>query len=204
MLPGQWLRATLFSPHDVVARDSAYQKSQRGLFPEQGLIAVIWTLFAVAAVITFLRCFVRFSENHHLFTDDYWIILAVLFLLVIAVLQTLQTPDIYALVHLGPAVTKLDGTEVALGTHYRALAWPIIGIFWTIVWCVKASFLALFYRLYTQLPGHRRLWWAVAVFTGLAYIGCWMSLVFTCHPPSTFFHFRRSSLLCKSNGYAES
>ena len=204
MFPGPSSRLTFISPNDVAARDATPQKSLTGLFPEHGLVAVIWVLTTVAIVITFLRCFVRFSENRRLFSDDYWIIIALVLLVATAVLQTLLTPDIYFIIQLGAGILHLDQTDVARMTRYRALAWSEIVIFLSQLWCVKASFLSLFYRLFTQLPGHRRFWWVVAVFTGLAYIGCWMTTIFVCHPPSSFFHFRKSRVYPEIDVYGES
>ena len=92
------------------------------------------------------------------------------------------------------------------GNKYVHYEFVIIGLFWTILWCVKASFLALYYRLFDGLPKYRKAWWAVVIFTVGAYIGCWVSFrsyhttraqidtsqissVWTCHPPANYFHF---------------
>ena len=87
---------------------------------------------------------------------------------------------------LGFAFGAIFGGIAATIFDWRAAYWlmamiflvfTIIGLFWTIVWSVKASFLALYYRLFDGLPHYLRIWWFVAVFTALAYVGCWIASV---------------------------
>ena len=53
-------------------------------------------------------------------------------------------------------------------------------IFWTCVWSVKASFLAFFKRLTTNVKGHYAAWWVILVITVLAYIGCVITYPVSC------------------------
>ncbi|KAF5858713.1 hypothetical protein ETB97_003881 [Aspergillus alliaceus] len=58
-----------------------------------------------------------------------------------------------------------------------------VGLFWTVLWAIKGSFLALFWMISDGLPTHRRACSGIALFAFLAYIGCWLASVFICHPP---------------------
>ncbi|KAJ5463717.1 hypothetical protein N7475_008661 [Penicillium sp. IBT 31633x] len=86
-------------------------------------------------------------------------LLAVALLITNAVLQTLQAPHLYYV------VLNITGPDIVHhGLRYTHYEFAIIGIFW-------------------------RVWWATVVFVALAYIGCWMTSVYTCHPPSDYFQF---------------
>jgi hypothetical protein len=159
-----------------------------GLGPT-GLITVAWAGFALAAFLVSLRCYVRISETRCLHADDYWVLAALTFLGANAVLQTLQTPNLYYLTELQSGLFALGPELWHEGGLYTKYEFVIIALFWTITWSIKASFLAMYWRLFNGLANYRRVWWCVVVFAILAYIGCWVSSVLTCHPPSRYFDF---------------
>ena len=163
--------------------------------PPHGLNAVAWSSFGLACVFVAFRIYARISEAHRLYTDDYWMLTALTFLLINAVLQTLQTHSLYYLVYVSVGRVPAGQALLDEGNIYVRYEFVIIAFFWTITWCVKASFLSLYWRLFDGLPTYRRIWWVVVVFTALAYVGCWIASVWTCHPPSTYFHFGKSSPL---------
>ena len=115
--------------------------------------------------------------------------LAFVFLVCNGILQILQAHSLYYLVDAAAGRVSQGAELLVQGNIYVRYEFVIIAFFWTITWCVKASFLALYYRLFDGLPAYRRLWYGAVVFTVLGYIGCWMASVFTCHPPSTYFEF---------------
>lgn len=165
----------------------------RGLTPE-GLIGVAWGGCGLACFFVLLRCYVRCTESRRLYSDDYWILAAFVFLIANAILQTLQTPSLYYLIR--AASGQEPGGEALLGhgNTYVRYQFVIIVFFWSTTWSVKYAFLALYYRLFNGLCIYRKVWWGVVVFSALAYVGCWISSVWTCHPPSTYFKFGISSL----------
>ncbi|KAF2160091.1 hypothetical protein M409DRAFT_29389 [Zasmidium cellare ATCC 36951] len=154
-----------------------------------GLITVAWVGFALAASLVAVRCYARLTEVHRFHMDDYWLLTALLFLLINAILQTLQTPSTFYLAWLQAGKQEPPEQTLAVGNLYVRYEFVIIAFFWTVCWCVKASFLAMYKRLFDGLPHYLRLWWVVVLFTAGAYIGCWFASAWTCHPPSTYFHF---------------
>ena len=160
----------------------------QGLGPA-GLIAVAWSGFALAAALVGLRCYVRLSEMHRLHADDYWVLAALIFLGGNAVLQTLQTPSLYYLVGVQSEVIAVGQGLVEEGGLYTKYEFVVIALFWTTTWSIKSSFLAMYWRLFAGLPRYRAAWWFVAVFAALSYVGCWVSSVLSCHPPSRYFDF---------------
>lgn len=174
----------------TVPNQAKLQGAAKGL-PSHGLIAVTWSGFALASAFVALRVYARISENRRLFTDDFWILAALGFLLVNAVLQTLQANSLYYLVFASAGRVPAGETLLAQGNLYVRYEFVVIALFWTVCWCVKASFLSLYWRLFDGLPTYRKMWWAVVLFAAGSYVGCWIASAWTCHPPSIYFDFGR-------------
>ncbi|KAJ5971471.1 uncharacterized protein N7479_001389 [Penicillium vulpinum] len=162
------------------------------------LVAITWAGAGLGILFTSARIAVRIVYMKRLLADDYFMLLALTFLITNAILQTLQAPHLYYM------VLNTTGPDIVHhGLRYTFYEFAIIGIFWSVLWSVKASFLALFWMISNGLPRYRRVWWATVVFAALAYIGCWVASVYTCHPPSNYFKFGRKSFIflnfCLSN-----
>lgn len=151
------------------------------------LTAIVWTCFSVATCFVILRLTVRWRQNRTLLADDWWISWAWLCLLTMAVLQTEQIPSLYYVTYLLAGRIEVTADTPRLSVQLSRWQFPIIKLFWTVLWSVKASFLAIFYRLVKPFTIYRRVWYGVAVFTFLAYVGCVVSSALTCSPPSDYF-----------------
>jgi hypothetical protein len=134
-----------------------------------------------------LRLFARLRDAKRLLPDDYWMMLAWVTLLTEVSIITKQTDSLWYTTYLTAGRIALSEETLVQSRELVRWQFPAIKLFWSVLWCVKASFLALFYRLLKPLPLFRKLWYGVVVFTILAYIGCWLSSVFTCIPPSNYF-----------------
>ncbi|KAL2114011.1 hypothetical protein VUR80DRAFT_1307 [Thermomyces stellatus] len=154
------------------------------------LLALVWTCFSVALLFVALRTAIRLRVASRPTADDYWITLALAALLTLCALETVQEPS------LAPITGIMDGTGVenfnsliADTEHYLKYQFPIIVLFWTVLWSVKASFLALYFRFFRELKHYRRAWYGLVVFTFLAYVGCIITLTLSCGQPASFFRF---------------
>jgi hypothetical protein len=165
-----------------------------------GFNGVIWGGIGIATIFMAARFWIRLAKTGRLAMDDHFMLAAYLFLVLNGILQTLQNPDIYnvtinAVRAQFYAMNDLDMDKAGAyeffdrGTRFLKYEFTIIGFFWTILWLVKASFLAFFYTLFEGLPKYRRIWWAVVVFAFLSYAGCWIASANTCHPGYTYFTF---------------
>jgi len=165
-----------------------------------GFNAVIWGGVGIATLFLAARFWIRLAKTGRLAMDDYIMFAAYLFLVINGILQTLQNPDIYNITINADrarfyAMNELDMDKAGAyeffvrGTRFLKYEFTIIGFFWTILWLVKASFLAFFYTLFEGLPKYRRIWWGVVVFAFFAYAGCWIASASTCHPAYTYFTF---------------
>lgn len=164
-------------PSSVSSGASARLTGASAGLSQAGLKAVAWVGVGVAAVLVGLRLYARLREARRFFTDDYWMIAALVVLTVNAILQTLQTESLYYILYVSVGRLPVDEELVRQGNTYVRYEFAIIGLMWTILWCVKASFLALFWRLFDGLPSYRRLWWMVVVFSFFAYVGCWIGML---------------------------
>lgn len=158
-----------------------------GTVSETGLLAIIWVFFSVATCFVILRLTVRFRQNRTFLYDDYWMMLAWLTLLTMVILQMEQRTALWYVTYLTAGRVGLDQNSLSTIEQLTRWQFPIIKLFWTVLWSVKASFMAVFFRLVKPFPILRRLWYCVAVFAFLAFVGCWLVSAFTCSPPSDYF-----------------
>ncbi|KAF5669682.1 hypothetical protein FCIRC_9193 [Fusarium circinatum] len=155
----------------------------------QGLTIIVWTCFTIATLFVSLRLFVRWLQNRRFLADDYWITWAWLCALTMAILQTEQMDSLWYMTYLQAGRVAYDPKELEFHrSQITRWQFPVIKMFWIILWSVKASFLALFYRLVQPFPVVRRCWYGVAVFAALALIVCVICSALTCSPPSNYFH----------------
>lgn len=160
-----------------------------GSLPHQSLLALVWTCFSAAAFFVGLRTIIRFKVVDRFSGEDVWILLALATLLTFCILETIQLTSLYYMTGVIAGVIPVSAELIDYGSEYLRFEFPIIVLFWTVLWCVKASFLALYYKLFRELPVYRYIWYSLAVFTLLAYIGCILTLTFSCHPSQNFFEF---------------
>jgi hypothetical protein len=159
--------------------------------PRQSLLAVVWTSFSIAFLLVILRTAIRFKFMPRLTMEDYWIFLALATLLTSCILQTIQLPSLYYMLAIITGTVPVSTDLISTVENYLRFEFAIMVLFWTVLWCVKASFLALYFKLFRELPIYRRVWCVLAAFTLCAYVGCWITLSTSCHPISNFFKFEQ-------------
>ncbi|MCJ1277129.1 hypothetical protein MMC21_004939 [Puttea exsequens] len=154
-----------------------------------GLIALTWAATAFAAAFVAARTYIRLTRVGGLAWDDYWIYLAWTILGVNSVLQTMQAESLYYLDKYASGLVPADERLVREGGKYVRYEFVIIAFFWTVLWGVKASFLALYWKLFEKQAVYRRWWIAVTAVAFGAYVGCWVASALNCHPASAYFEF---------------
>ncbi|PQE21304.1 Pth11-like integral membrane protein [Rutstroemia sp. NJR-2017a WRK4] len=55
--------------------------------------------------------------------------------------------------------------------------------FWITLYCVKGSFLALYWELFSVSSGFKKAWYIVATFTGLTFLMTFASIFWICGSP---------------------
>ena len=168
-----------------------------GALPHRSLLILIWVCFGAAFLLVLLRTAIRLrspNSRHLVPLEDCWILLALTSLLGLCILETIQLPSLYYITGILSGVIPITSAEVIIAQteHYLRFQFPIVILFWTVLWSVKAAFLALYWRLFRDLPLYRRFWMALAVFTFLAYGGCITTLSLSCGPDvRNFFAFNK-------------
>jgi hypothetical protein len=160
-----------------------------GYLSSRSVLALIWTTFGIALIFVILRTAIRVKILGRLAVEDYCVFLAIATLLTNSVLQTIQLPSLYYISGLSAGIISLSADTVPIGDDYVRFEFAIIGLFWTVLWCIKASFLALYFKLFKDVPMYRLAWWILVAFSFLAYLGCWIASFMTCHPISDYFNF---------------
>lgn len=160
-----------------------------GSLHHRSLLALVWACFGVAFLFVLLRTAIRFRVVNRLSAEDAWIFLALAALLTLCILETIQLPSLYQITAVITGAIPLSKDLMHYTEEYLRFEFPIIILFWSVLWCVKAGFLALYYKLFRELPIYRRAWYILAVFTFLAYGGCVLTLCLSCGRISNFFEF---------------
>jgi hypothetical protein len=168
-----------------------------GDLSNQSLLILIWVSFSAAFLLVALRTAIRVrspATRQVAPLEDCWIFLALAALLALCVLETIQLPSQYYITGVLSGAIPLTSFETVMAhtERYLLFQFPIVILFWTVLWSVKAAFLALYWRLFRDLTWYRRAWFVLAVFTLLAYGGCVTTLVLSCGPDvRNFFAFNK-------------
>ncbi|KAK4448717.1 hypothetical protein QBC34DRAFT_485402 [Podospora aff. communis PSN243] len=161
-----------------------------GALPHRSLLALVWTCFSVAAVLVVLRTVTRLKYTVRRLTgEDYCMFVALAALLTQCTLETIQLPSLFHITAVLAGTIPLSAELITQTEQYLRLEFAIIILFWSVLWCVKASFLALYFKLFRELVLYRRVWYLLASFTALAYGGCVITLCLSCGHISNFFKF---------------
>jgi hypothetical protein len=170
-----------------------------GALPHKSLLILIWTCFGAAFLLVALRTAIRLrspTTRRTVPLEDCWIFLALAALLGLCILETIQLPSLYYITGVLSGVIPITTAEIIISHTelYLRYQFPIVILFWTVLWSVKAAFLALYWRLFRDLTWYRRAWFVLAVFTLLAYGGCVTTLALSCGPDvRKFFAFNKCS-----------
>jgi hypothetical protein len=157
------------------------------------LIFVTWFLFGIAFIFFVSRIAVRFKTSNRLFLDDGFALLAILCLCANGVVVTMMLPTMYVTIKMAKMGSKREAPPFDAFkslTFFLKMQFAQTFIYWTCLWAVKASFLAFFKRLTTNLKGHIIAWWIIVAITALGYVGSVISYPVSCasfEPSKAFF-----------------
>jgi glucan phosphoethanolaminetransferase (alkaline phosphatase superfamily) len=166
-----------------------------GTLSHQSLLILIWVCFGAAFLLVAVRTGIRLRSpagRRAPPLDDCFIFFALAAFLALCILETIQLPSVYYVTGILTGAVPLTNAEtiIAETENYLRFQFPITILFWTVLWSVKAAFLALYWRLFRDLPWYRRAWYVLAVFTFLVYGGCVVTLALSCGPDiRNFFRF---------------
>ncbi|CAI4214378.1 unnamed protein product [Parascedosporium putredinis] len=160
-----------------------------GTVPHHSLLALVWTCFSAALLFVILRTVVRFKIATRLTVDDYFIFLALAALLTLCTLETVQLDSLYHITAVIAGRISISTELMSQTEEYLKYEFAIIILFWTVLWFVKAGFLALYFKLFVELPHYRKVWYVLAAFSVVGYAGCVTTLCLSCGSVDKFFRF---------------
>ncbi|KAF3483510.1 uncharacterized protein GIQ15_02834 [Arthroderma uncinatum] len=162
--------------------------------PRVPLLVILWSFFALTTVVMIFRLVIRIWLQRRLFWDDAFAIFGYIGLVAQVVLVTIIAPVIY--IHLqGFTGRPPPGYGVQVTLMIRVVFAHTI-IYTASIYCVKGSFMGLYWRLIRDLPGYRKLWWALTIFCIVVLIinavlfpvGCSTLEVFHCVDDRSIMH----------------
>ncbi|WEW61898.1 hypothetical protein PRK78_007396 [Emydomyces testavorans] len=133
----------------------------------------IWVFFGVTTLLLACRFGIRLWLHRKLFWDDILAGIAYLFLLTHDILATLVAPAVYLLLDVsngGP----IPSDFIEKADYLVRMLFASNIMFILCLYLVKASLLALLWRLFRNLPSFRRAWWALL---GLTVISATITIV---------------------------
>ncbi|KAI9820174.1 MAG: hypothetical protein M1827_005796 [Pycnora praestabilis] len=154
---------------------------------EPVLMALMWAFISLAICFTVARTVIRYLNSRRLYVEDGFVFLALVFLITMGALYVVAIPPLFQLERVASGKEKPGPTFVADSKVFLQCQFAIIVLFWSCLWCVKFSFLFFYRRLFEGIRKYMVWWWAVFVFTLVAYLGCWVTQLLACDPLSDYF-----------------
>ncbi|KAI9839027.1 MAG: hypothetical protein M1837_002281 [Sclerophora amabilis] len=159
-----------------------------GDIPKAGMLAIVWIGFAVAAILTAARLYIRHVKLRRFFWDDAFHVFALVTLLTSAFVYSWMVHVIY---DIGLAVTGMKMLDVKFFDYdvpqFFRYQFGTILLFWITLWSVKISFLLFYRRFFDGLTKHIIAWWLVMIFTVGAFIGCCITFLTVCGTTANWF-----------------
>jgi hypothetical protein len=128
-----------------------------------------WTPTAISVVFTLGRYLIRYYKRKRMGWDDILNGIAVFFLLGFLGTWQIIGPPLY---HQQLFLQGLTSTEPPAIDSHTVLSVGIANslLFWCTIYCVKASFLALYWILFNVSDQFRIAWWLVTAYTVVAFL----------------------------------
>lgn len=147
--------------------------------------AVSWTFTSFAILLSFGRFVIRKRLLGKLQMDDWSHAFALVLLIPYMALST----TIYPLAIEVGLFGKKDGPMPSKETLERFFRLEVAGqlFFWIILYAVKFTFLILFRQIFSVNKIFMRWWWAVFIYTCIAFWACFLEVFWICGSPSDIF-----------------
>ncbi|KAF2969690.1 hypothetical protein GQX73_g3929 [Xylaria multiplex] len=156
-----------------MSSDTSTPKTDHDLTSMETFKAIVWVGFGLMIVAFAVRAYIRIVSFRRLFLEDWFMLLALVIYLTIAIVSTIYLRALYNLSHIDDEF--VPGPAFETDTMHALQAYTGIVIIARIgLWIIKINFLLFFYRLSYQLPKFRIVLWVVlciVIATGIVEIG---------------------------------
>jgi magnesium-transporting ATPase (P-type) len=138
-----------------------------------------------AILLTIGRFRIHWRKNRRFGWDDYFNAIALVFLLIFTITYQLYVPIEYnaQLYALGLSDRAPTNRDQILDMKLNVVN---IVMFFSVIYSVKASFLALYWQIFEVSPRFRKAWWCVMVYTLLCYLVSFTAIFWNCGSPAKF------------------
>lgn len=156
-----------------------------------------WMSTAFSVAFTLGRYLIRYYKSKQMGWDDILNGIAVLFLLGFLGTWQIIGPPLYQQQLFQQGLTSTE--PPALDSH-TILSVGIANslLFWCTIYCVKSSFLALYWIIFNVSDSFRIAWWLVTAYTVVAFFITFVMTFRKCGSPKDFLDERRSQIYIKS------
>ena len=141
---------------------------------------MIWGGLVLAIICCSLRFLARIRTFKKLLIDDYFVLLALFFVLANAIIWQIYAQHMYYIMIVSAGLEMPDEGFAQLAESYFKSTVAVIILFYSALWSIKISFLLFFKRLGTNVRGQKLIWWPVLGITLATYFACIGTIQYPC------------------------
>ncbi|KAJ5827337.1 hypothetical protein N7447_004100 [Penicillium robsamsonii] len=148
--------------------------------PESVFLVVLWTLTGVSLIFVVFRIYAQVASFRRLFLDDFLVVFAWAIMLTAAVIWQVEGKVLYDLYAISAGEKPFTLEFLPRYNTFMRFNAPFEILFYSALWCVKFSFMTLFYRISAKVKS-LRIWWFVVLFcTAGVYIASVADIEYKC------------------------
>ncbi|KAL9025149.1 MAG: hypothetical protein Q9196_005985 [Gyalolechia fulgens] len=155
----------------------------------QGLDALLWTLTAVAILLSIGRFTIRYFTAGRFYLDDASHLLSILLLVGLASAYTIGFPYSARIARISAKEEKAPPLTDPFYHKYLQLRLTVTLLVFMVLWSVKATFLIFYRLLFDVSKTFVRLWWAAVAVTFATFWVCIGSTFTLCGSASHLYDF---------------
>ncbi|KAL8938465.1 MAG: hypothetical protein Q9216_003878 [Gyalolechia sp. 2 TL-2023] len=159
----------------------------------EGLNALLWTLTAVAILLSVGRYAIRYATAGRFYLDDASHLLSILLLIGLASAYTTGFPYSARISRISAGVEEAPPPTDPLYHKYLQLRLTVTLLVFMVLWSVKATFLIFYRLLFDVSKTFVRLWWAAVALTFATFWVCIGSTFTLCGSASDLYDFEKCS-----------
>ncbi|KAJ5799448.1 uncharacterized protein N7518_001516 [Penicillium psychrosexuale] len=153
---------------------------QHSRVPEAVFLGVLWALTGTSFIFVVFRIYAQVTSFRRLFLDDFLVVLAWVIILTAAVIWQVEGKVLYELYAVSAGTEAFNLEFLPRYNKFMRFNAPFEILFYSALWCVKFSFMALFYRISAKVK-LLRIWWFVVLFcTASVYIASVADIEYKC------------------------